>query len=312
MSDQTPGYYLRVYILPVLILFGTILNLLSFMVMRRMQSFSTTSKYMAALGLIDSGVLIIGGCSNFVSTYIVDQFTNSLFSKLSCKLISFSFYFMADLSVFIIVIMTAERFYAVWRPVQASTLSKKKKFRLNMCVSVVLAILVNCHFLFTHSIYRDEKQMIPEDANSTLSNHFSSPVNNHQDTNAMDRCIYESYYSKFYDHYWIFIDASIYSFFPSFLLIVFNFLIIKNLFKARKESNKLNEVGIMFIPTHFSYRSPIHTNTQSLNKKDINFICNSISTQGTGSLLKRNNKGGGLDSGGINRNPSRRLFFQVN
>ncbi len=147
-----PFYYVRAYVLPILIVMGTFLNILSFLVMRRMRSYSTTSKYMAILGLIDSGVLIVGGCANWLFTQSYFTFSISLLSRVSCKLISFSVYFMTDLSVFIIVIMTAERFYAVWRPVQASKMSKNKKFRLNMFAAVLLSFLFNGHFLFTHSI----------------------------------------------------------------------------------------------------------------------------------------------------------------
>ena len=44
---------LRGILLPIIIFFGTIFNLISFFVMRRMQS--STSHYLSILGLIDSG-----------------------------------------------------------------------------------------------------------------------------------------------------------------------------------------------------------------------------------------------------------------
>ena len=41
------------------------------------------------------------------------------------------FYSFADYSVFIIVLMTFERFYAVWKPFKAKQMNKKRIFRFN-------------------------------------------------------------------------------------------------------------------------------------------------------------------------------------
>jgi hypothetical protein len=54
-------------------------------------------------------------------------------------------------------------------------------------------------------------------------------------------------WQEFYYNYWIYIDASIYSLVPSTLLIIFNFLIIKYLFKASNESSMLKEEGKSFM-----------------------------------------------------------------
>lgn len=105
---------LREYVLPVLMVFGAVLNLLSFLIMRRMRNFSITSKYMSLLGLVDLSVLLVGAGANLLANHF--SFSPDLMSVCLCKLVSFSFYFLADLSVFIIVIMTVERFYAVFRP----------------------------------------------------------------------------------------------------------------------------------------------------------------------------------------------------
>lgn len=105
---------LREYVLPVLMVFGAVLNLLSFLIMRRMRNFSITSKYMSLLGLVDLSVLLVGAWANILEKFY--SFSPNLLSVFLCKLVSFSFYFLADLSVFIIVIMTVERFYAVFRP----------------------------------------------------------------------------------------------------------------------------------------------------------------------------------------------------
>lgn len=146
------AYTLRVYFLPVLVIGGSILNMLSFAVMRRIRS-SITSNYMATLGLVDSGVLIIGGMSLWIHT-VDSSFSFPLVSKMTCKLVPFALYSLLDLSVFIIVIMTAERFYAVWRPLQASKRAKKTDFKIAMIGSIFICAAINSHFIFTHSTRR--------------------------------------------------------------------------------------------------------------------------------------------------------------
>jgi hypothetical protein len=54
-SSEAIAFGLRIYILPLIIVVGSILNLLSFFVMKRIRS--TTSYYMSILGLTDTGTL---------------------------------------------------------------------------------------------------------------------------------------------------------------------------------------------------------------------------------------------------------------
>ena len=108
--------FLRVYVLPAVVISGVTLNLLSFFVMRNIRS-SATSHYMSCLGLVDSAVLLVGGMSLWMDTVFPD-FSIPMLSTVMCKLTPFLIYSFSDLSVFVIVTMTAERFYAVWRPFQ--------------------------------------------------------------------------------------------------------------------------------------------------------------------------------------------------
>ena len=145
------AYFLRLYILPGLVLVGFVLNMLSFFVMKRIRS-STTSKYMALLGLVDCGVLVIGGVSLWIHT-LDSNISIAYLSSITCKLLPFLMYTLADLSVFIIVIMTYERFYAVWRPLQANKMCKNgHKFKMTMIASILICSFINSHFLFTHSV----------------------------------------------------------------------------------------------------------------------------------------------------------------
>lgn len=169
------AYYLRAYFLPVLIIGGSVLNMLSFAVMRRIRS-SITSNYMATLGLVDSGVLIIGGVSLWMHT-VESSFSFPLLSTMTCKLVPFALYTLADLSVFIIVIMTAERFYAVWRPLQASKRGKKRDFKMAMIASILICAAINSHFVFTHSTRRARVVDSENDAPFNNNNNNNNKAN---------------------------------------------------------------------------------------------------------------------------------------
>ncbi len=113
------AYLVNTYLLPILISCGFVLNMLSFLVMRRIKN-STTARYMAFLALADSGVLLIGVINKWMTET----------SQIGCKIIPVLFYSLADYSVLIIVLMNGERLHAVWRPVQAKNLLKTHFYRI--------------------------------------------------------------------------------------------------------------------------------------------------------------------------------------
>ncbi|RNA33907.1 FMRFamide receptor-like [Brachionus plicatilis] len=218
-------YYLRVFALPCIIIFGFVLNVVSFFVTRKIRNLSITSHYMGSLGLIDSGVLLVGGVNMWVHT-INPTFSFTLLSILNCKFVPFFFYTFADWSVFVIVIMTAERLYAVWKPLKAVKIDRKLQFKVTIIASACLSCFINSHFLFTHSVIKARREMLSDYENETEE---YEPI-----------CI-DTFWHEFYQSYWIYIDALIYSFVPFCLLSLFNILIVKYLFKAADESFQLLE-----------------------------------------------------------------------
>lgn len=220
-------YYLRVFALPCIIIFGFLLNIVSYFVTRKIRNLSITSHYMGSLGLIDSGVLLVGGVNMWVHT-INPNYSFTLLSMLNCKFVPFLFYTFADWSVFVIVIMTAERLYAVWKPLKAVKINRKLQFKVSIMASACLSCFINSHFLLTHSVIKARKEALNEIRNETDDGKFE-PI-----------CI-DTFWHEFYQSYWIYIDALIYSFVPFCLLSLFNILIVKYLFKAADDSFQLLE-----------------------------------------------------------------------
>jgi hypothetical protein len=138
--------YLKLYVIPSLIGVGIILNMASFSVLKSYKS-SSIAQYMSFLGLIETFVLIIGA----ISLYSFN--TVSFITVFGCKSTLFLYYSLADYSVYIIIIMTFERFYGVWRPFQSNKMNNNNK---NLIISCLFCCLINCHFLFTHSLVFDD------------------------------------------------------------------------------------------------------------------------------------------------------------
>jgi len=256
-------YFMRRFMLPILITCGFVLNMFSFFVMKRIRG-SSTAKYMSFLGLVDSGVLLLGGVNLWLHS--VNYNSLPMASVIGCKLVPFMFYSLADYSVMIIVIMTCERFYAVWRPLQANQSNKKRMFRFNLTVSALLCMLVNSHFVFTHNLVEqidEQDQMVRNNYNNNNDHTVKSNSNkssfiyiennndsfgivnyNKQQFNQNKICVYVAWI-EFYENFWIYIDASIYSFIPFILITLFNVLIISLLNKADAKSVGLREQKIL-------------------------------------------------------------------
>jgi len=224
--------YLRSYGIPGLITIGILLNTMSFLVLKRIKS-SSTAQYMSFLGLVDTGVLLAGAFSIWLHYINLDSLP--LISWLGCKLTMFLFYTLADYSVLIIVIMTAERFYGVWKPVHANKWTKK---RFILIISFMFCCLLNSHFIFTHSIveYPDSSSIHESSSSSSsLYLHSNKSLLNLNETLSMNTSACEFVvWKEFYEKYWIFIDATIYSFIPFVAITFFNILIIRFLNRAEK------------------------------------------------------------------------------
>ena len=221
---STIANVLRSYGIPGLITIGIISNTISYLVLKRIKS-SSTAYFMSLLGLVDTGVLLTGAFSIWLNHINLEPLP--LISWLGCKLTMFLFYTLADYSVLIIVIMTAERFYGIWKPVHKNFLTKKC---LTMIVSFLFCCLINSHLVFTHSIISDSI------TNVSVYN-LTANVSFNMNTVACEFVVWKEFYEK----YWIFIDATIYSFIPFAAITVFNILIISLLNRAEKINKQLTK-----------------------------------------------------------------------
>jgi hypothetical protein len=88
-------YRIEIITLPLLILFGSICNITTFIVMRRKRMrISSTCFYMAALAVTDTLVLWTGCLNQWF--YLIHLPTFVVRSNFTCKLLPFLFVFFAD------------------------------------------------------------------------------------------------------------------------------------------------------------------------------------------------------------------------
>lgn len=206
-----PNHNVEFYALPLIFLVGTFCNIMTFCVMRRKKMrHQSTYFYMAVLAVTDEMVLIFG-CLNF--WIYLNWGTNlTLISNMSCKLVCLLLYATLHFSVWMVVVMTLERFIAVALPLQAMHLCTVKRAKLATSTLLAVILAINAHFLFTHALVD-----LGERSCTT-----TSPLA-----------------EKFMNKVWPWIDASLYSFVPLILLILFNILIISSLVRASQNIDKL-------------------------------------------------------------------------
>jgi hypothetical protein len=212
-TTYLPAQLIRIYCLPVVVIIGTILNMFSFLVMRRVTS--TTSLYMTILSVTDTMFLL----ADAFNLWLLTKFNWSFIqlSSFSCKMLPFINNTMRQLSVLIIVIMTGEKLFAVAYPLEARGRVGRTKSLLIIFLLLILCLIANCHYLFTHS--------------------FLYLIVDNQSNSSTNMCV-NTKWKFFYEKIWPFLDSTIYSFIPSILLSVFNFLIVISLIRAAKERSK--------------------------------------------------------------------------
>ena len=186
---------LGLYVLPIIIILGTFGNFMSFAVMmRRTMKKSSTCFYITMIAVTDQMVLIFSGMHRWLTVLI--KWDAMVASPASCKILNFLIYFSFQLSAWLLVAMTIERFIAIQFPLKAAkyaTVSRAKKVSLLL---LIILIVINSHFFWTISIHGD----------------YCSPR--------------EDFYD-FHDDIFPWIDAALYSIVPFLVLLVFNILIIR-------------------------------------------------------------------------------------
>ncbi|CAF3327467.1 unnamed protein product [Rotaria sp. Silwood1] len=175
---------------------------------RRRMSHLSTCYYMGILAIADTSVLLLG--LSVMWLYLVNrQWSLLLQSTYGCKFLSLLFYTVADVSVWLVCMMSADRCIAVTRPLHANSICTVRRARISVLILVICIILINIQFLFTHHLSIEKE------------------------------CTYHERYEFFSRQIWPWIDAAVYSALPFILLLTMNLIIVHSLFQARRSTSLL-------------------------------------------------------------------------
>ncbi|XP_071104710.1 C-C chemokine receptor type 1-like [Haliotis cracherodii] len=205
---------------PILIFFGTIGNVLSIVVLnRKPMRESTVSIYLTALSVMDILVLYTGLMRQWLRVVIELDIRDV--SEMSCKIHILLVYFTLDMSVWLLVSVTIERFVSVMFPLTVKRYFTRCKALVNIAVIAVLLLALNSHYLYGLGDVETTTD------GATTIEHCVSLWNG---------------YEHFEFHVWPWIDLCVYSLIPLIVLIIANISIIQKILTRRRNARRIHPV----------------------------------------------------------------------
>lgn len=229
-EDQTTvvtGYlrfkYMVVFVLPVLFIFGILGNVVSFLIFQtdQMKKLST-SILLSSLAVADTIVLIIGLLPEWCG--LLTGFNIQTMSSSICKVVNFILYSTGQISVWLLVAITVERYVVVCHSHRAKAICVKSKIKNAVVFIIVCICAINSHTFWTIDLIT-------------------------QDTVETETYVCQS---KIISLTWL--DACLYAIIPSLIIFVINILIICSLvrkiahpFKNKSKSTKRSEIKLTVV-----------------------------------------------------------------
>lgn len=191
------------FCLPLIILpISLINNLLSFTALRsRHMRGTSTAFFMLSLSVLDPLVLITKNLVYF-PTFVVAN-------AVSCKILYFLIYVLGYTNVWILVIMTGDKFFAVWFPLKVSYFCTISRARYICVILLLLTSFISMHHFWT--------------TDSFVHPHYPG----------QRFCHYDLARYGSIQHLWRYVDFAIWCFLPFVLILALSVLIIYRLRQRR-------------------------------------------------------------------------------
>lgn len=214
LSDSFPALYASEIIMnvfpPMILVLGTVGNIISFIALSSLKNKGTANVFLRMLAVLDTNVLWFGLFPDWLdSLFHFDVKTQSDFL---CKFITFITYTSSISSVWNLVVLTTERYIAVYQPLRVSIIFNNRRLPYLIGVPIGLTILLNVHFLGSVGV-------ISANGNDTFSQCSST--------------------MSFVDDIWPWVDALVYSTIPCCLLIFLNVMIVRKMFVVQNKSKQV-------------------------------------------------------------------------
>ena len=151
------GAQINLYYSPCLVFFGTIGNMLSFLVYKDKKHRNRSSTYLIlALSILDTLMLLVG----LLQYWILFNFEPRVLTEAHCKGMFFVVNFLGNYSHWIIVCFSIDRFIAIRYPMKALQLLTVGKCLI--CIGTIGAVsfVKNFHYLWTTDFFLNPKSGI--------------------------------------------------------------------------------------------------------------------------------------------------------
>ena len=205
---------LLLYVPPILLLVGTVGNVLSFCVLMRKTMIGTsTYNYLASIAVLDTLVLCADCLINWLgNATAADKIADQ--SIWGCKLIHFVVYTVSVSSAWLLIAVTVDRYIATVHGIHAMTMcTQRRAVKVITCIVACVTIL-HLHFTWTMGLRESEKGYT---------------------------CRSAVKYEYLVDHIWPWIDGLMYCFAPFTIIATLNTLIIVQVAKSRRNRHRVSE-----------------------------------------------------------------------
>ncbi|ESN91497.1 hypothetical protein HELRODRAFT_189703 [Helobdella robusta] len=259
--DEPTASYINTFILtyiPLIIyIVGVLGNSLSLSVLvrKRMRRVSTYT-YLSVLSVVDTLVLTMGLLQLWIGErsnlgWLRDQ------SNVACKTLNVFSYSMSDLSVWLIIAVTVERFIAVCHPLRAASMCRRRTALKVVSLLFLLLLTVNAHFIWTTELKEFSEMFSTYEITEEGTNLCSSVKKS--------RCMAAGGHEDFIQKYWPWVDAIFYSFLPFVVIISLNCMIIRRVMVARRRRWKM--ISQSSVSVNRSDATSAHLHQHQLNAR---------------------------------------------
>ena len=151
---EDTGNKIWIFASPVLIILGTIGNIVSGKVMlgKRLRK-HTTSVYLIGLAVVDTFILYADLPWNWINAVFKINIRDLSFAY--CKINMFCMYYVIQLEAWILVCVSIERLTAVFLPLKAKKLFTKRSALIQMATVASALFVVNAHVFWTQTLIDD-------------------------------------------------------------------------------------------------------------------------------------------------------------
>ncbi|CAC5400254.1 unnamed protein product [Mytilus coruscus] len=207
-------YNLLTFLPPLILAFGIVGNILSFIVLTKFSNKFPSYHYLYVLASLDMVVLFTGLLRLWIKQITGKDVASE--SNILCPLFTFLGFFSSVASVWIVLAISIDRAIAIKYPLKRYKEDVNKRTKITILIILIASGLANIHFLFTMGLQPNRSG----DHSTSCDPHLS--------------------YLHFYRNVWTWIDAIIYSWIPFCVIGVTNIITIIGLFIARKTRKSLN------------------------------------------------------------------------